>query len=400
MVKIAIIGAGGYAYHLIKRAVELPEKLKLVAVYSNPARDSAGRTFCMEKGIEVLPDIDGLLEYLSGKADVILVPTPINTHAKLSKKCIEAGFAVWLEKPPVATIQEHDELQKFAESKGKCIAVMFQNLYSDIVQTIKADISAGRFGQVKRIKSMACWQRLDDYYGRSNWAGKIRVDGDWVLDGTVNNPLAHMLANELYFASMQPGKMAEPAKVQAELYRGHCIESEDTSSVRIETADKVEILFNASLCSESQTGPLTTIECTKATIEYSNFNEALITLENGKTQRITVNGDQRINMLEKLADSFENKNYLVPLDMCRPFTIAVNGAFESCGTVHAVEEKYLRKYDHGDSIKTVIKGIDHLLRTAHDNAKLFSEVSTPWSKSSKIIEMNGYKKFPSFGFRC
>ena len=38
--------------------------------------------------------------------------------------------------------------------------------------------------------------------------------------------------------------MAEPVTVQAELYHGHDIESEDTSSLRIITADGVEIIFN------------------------------------------------------------------------------------------------------------------------------------------------------------
>jgi predicted dehydrogenase len=269
------------------------------------------------------------------------------------------------------------------------------------VQRLKADIVAGRFGSVKRVKGMAGWQRLDEYYSRSSWAGKLRINGDWILDGTINNPLAHLLANQLYFASMEAGKLAEPVSVQAELYHGHAIESEDTSSLRIQTSDQVEVLFNASLCSELQTGPITTIECENAVVEYVNFNEATITYSDGKTQRLVNENEQRIHMLEKLAQCYnERKPYLVTLGMCRPFTVSVNGAFESCGTVHNVDDKFLLRSEYGDSIKTIIKGIDHLLQIAHDNGKLFSEISTSWSQSSKPLDVQGYAKFPSSGFNC
>ncbi len=99
---------------------------------------------------------------------------------------------------------------------------------------------------------MAGWPRFDTYYNRTEWAGKLHVNGQWVLDGTINNPLAHMLSDELYLASMKPRAMAEPVSVKAELYHGNDIESEDTSSLRIITDKGVEILFNASLCSDAK----------------------------------------------------------------------------------------------------------------------------------------------------
>ena len=58
MIKLAMVGAGGYAYELIKRIVDLPDKIKLVAVTSNPARKSSGRSFCQSKGIAIYDDAD------------------------------------------------------------------------------------------------------------------------------------------------------------------------------------------------------------------------------------------------------------------------------------------------------------------------------------------------------
>ena len=108
MIRIAIIGTGGYAYGLIQDIWKMPEKLQLVAARSNPKRNSQGAKECREKGIPVYDDIDKMLDDMKGKADAIMIPTPINTHFHLAKKCLEAGFDVFLEKPPVATIQQHE----------------------------------------------------------------------------------------------------------------------------------------------------------------------------------------------------------------------------------------------------------------------------------------------------
>ena len=43
MIKLAMIGAGGYAFNLMKWMWEIPDKYQIVAVSSNPARKSPGR---------------------------------------------------------------------------------------------------------------------------------------------------------------------------------------------------------------------------------------------------------------------------------------------------------------------------------------------------------------------
>jgi predicted dehydrogenase len=400
MIKLAMVGAGGYAYELIKRIWDLPDKIKLVAVTSNPTRKSSGRSFCQSKGIPIYDDTDQMIKNVKGIADVIYIPAPIHKHFSLTTKCMDAGFDIFLEKPPVATIQDLDELTRHALKRGKRVPVAFQYLYSEIIQELKKRIVEGRYGKIKRVRGMAGWPRFDTYYNRSEWAGKLRINGEWILDGTINNPLAHMLSDELYLASMKPGAMAEPVSVQAELYHGHDIESEDTSSLRIITDKGVEILFNASLCSDAKIDPSIIIECEKARIEYVGFCKATITLENGEVDHITDDNEKRINMLVKLAEHYESGSpYPVTLETCRPFTLVVNGAFESCGYPHSIGREYLSCREQndpkGDTIKTVIKDIDHVLRVAHEKGILFSEVGAPWAKKSGSFDLRGYKKFPT-----
>ena len=396
MLRVAMVGAGGYAFELIKRMWTTPEKLELVAVTSNPARKTAGAAVCREKGIEVYGFIDELLEKMQGKCEVIFVPTPIHTHGPLTKQCLDAGYDVFMEKPPMATIQDHDDLIAYADKHGTKIAVMFQYLYCSVVQEIKANISAGKYGKVKRVRSLAAWERYDSYYERSSWAGKLRLNGDWVLDGTINNPLAHMLSNSLYLASMDRWQMAEPATVQAELYHGHDIESEDTSSLRVMTTDGVEIVYNATLCADKRVDPLTVVECEKATIEYGVFNRMNITYTDGRTEEIVDDSEQRVYMMERLAEAYENKQpYCGSLEVCRPFTLTVNGAFESSKLTHAIDSKYVKRFEHEDSVKTAVEGLDDLLQAAFEQGKLLSEVGAAWAVKTEPFDLTGYKKFPS-----
>ncbi len=400
MVRLAMIGAGGYAFNLIKWIWDIPDAITLVAVSSNPSRNSPGRTACQEKGIPVYDSPEKLLAGVKGKADVVYVPTPINTHFSLTKKCIEMGFDVFLEKPPVATIQELDELIKFTSQKNKSVPIAFQYLYSSIVQQLKQQIVAGKYGKVKRVKGVAAWPRFDSYYSRSPWAGKLRLDGEWILDGTINNPLAHMLADQMYLASEKPNEMAQPVSVEAELYHGHNIESEDTSSLRIVTDKGVEILFNTTLCPQNKMDTLVTIECERATIKYSAFAKAEIIFADGKVEKIEDNAEKRTVMLKSLAQSYTDKKpYLVTLEMCRPFMLVVNGAFESCGKPHAIDKKFLtysaETESAGQTVKTVINGIDDLLKEADEKGKLFSELGAKWAVKSKKIDLQRYTQFPS-----
>jgi len=97
MIKLAMVGAGGYAYELIKRICDLPDKIKLVAVTSDPARKDSGRSFCQSKGIPIYDDTDEMIKNVKGIADVIYLPVPIHKHFSLTTKCMDAGFDIFLE---------------------------------------------------------------------------------------------------------------------------------------------------------------------------------------------------------------------------------------------------------------------------------------------------------------
>ena len=123
----------------------------------------------------------------------------------------------------------------------------YQWSFSKAIQSLKNDIIKGLFGKPIRLKTLALWPRDDEYYGRNNWAGRIKENqGKWVLDSPMNNAVAHYLHNMFYVLGFEVDSSAVPKQVIAECYRANPIENYDTAVCRILTTDDVEILFYAS----------------------------------------------------------------------------------------------------------------------------------------------------------
>ncbi|MFA5687608.1 MAG: Gfo/Idh/MocA family oxidoreductase [Kiritimatiellales bacterium] len=391
-VKIGVIGCGSYAFQLIKRVLSIPFNCTVTAVTSRDL-DSAGVQYCRERGIHVFQTIDELLNY--GRFDVVMNPTPIHLHASITKQCLAAGFPVWMEKPPVATVQELDELNQFATSVRLPVAVCFNALYAGLVQQLKKELLDGRFGKIRRVKSIGAWIRTDAYFNRNSWAGKIKQGGQWILDGDINNPFAHGLCNNLFFAGAQQNALAEPEIVEAELYRCNDIESEDTSCLRILTRNGIEAMNWFTLGSKTEIPLRTVIETEKALITFSDLKDLKIEFADGRIEMHEAYQENRIEMLQHLCRTVRGEEMLYcDLAMTRPFTVTVNSAFESAGTICTVPEQYLRRINVGDTIQTVIDGIAGIMEQAFEANALFSEINVSWAVQSKKFHTENYKQFP------
>lgn len=397
MIRVAAIGTEGYAYSQLERILSLGDRYQLVGVCGEPFRRDKGYSLCCRNEIPVFDTSDALIDFVRGRAQAVFIFTGIDSHYEYARQCMTEGFEVFLEKPPVPTIQQLNDLIALEERSGRRIAVLFQYLYSRIVQELKKRIVSGEFGKTQRVRSLAAWQRPDEYFRRTNWCGAIKTaQGEWVLDGTLNNPLAHVLSNSLYLASMEPDAMARPLVIQAELYRVHDIESEDTSSTRIVCENGCVITNNATLCSENEVRSETIVECERAVIRYLNFNSALIEYSDGRPRECIEDcSDHRLGMLEDVAVSFEQRlPYKVPLRICRPFTLCVNGAFDSSGQAnHIGPEHVIRNRKDGLSM-TLIRDITPIMQEAHLSSQLLSEARIPWAKGGRPIRMHEYSHFP------
>lgn len=394
---IATIGCCGYAGFLIDRLAELPDDCLLVAVTARPAEFETAQKF-RKQGVAVYASADELFSHLSPvECPAVIIPTSIESHFEYTKKAVECGFHVLLEKPPVATIQDLDRLIDLQRQSGKFIPVNFQYLFSPMTQQLKTRLAWGEFGAVRTVRASALWTRPESYFFRNHWSGCLQTHGHWVLDGTIGNPLAHLLAEALYLATPKPG-MAEPISIQAELYHANEIESEDTSCLRIKTKEQVIIFYCASLCSKEMMPVLCEIETDMAVIRLMDFYRLEIVWRDGRIETTETPDhdnciDRRI-MLKVLIDALiKNERPMITVEECRPYVLALNGAFESSGIPTSISTVEMQPTDQGPVC--CIQGLLELIAKAFREQRLFSEIGAVWARPGAPVELSGYDFFPS-----
>ena len=393
-VKIGVIGCGGYAFQLIIRIQTTPLYGKITTVTSRDI-NSAGANYCRSHGIKVFETVDEMLA--CGDFEVVVNPTPIHLHAEITKQCLDAGFPVWMEKPPVATVQELDDLNLTALVAGLPVAVCFNSLFSFRAQQLKAELIAGKYGKIRRIKSLGAWVRTEAYFRRNSWAGALKHGDRWILDGDINNPFAHVVCNGLFFAGSEQSSLANPVSVQAELYRANQIESEDTSAIRIQTEGGIEILSWLTLACKEELDPVTVIETEKATIKFINLQQVELTFNDGTVEFRDSYKENRLEMIEHLCRTLRGDESLIcSLADTRPFTLTVNAAFESVGTINTIPSDALDcVMVRENERQTAIAGMGKILKQAFEANALFSETGVSWACRSELFNVENYVRFPA-----
>jgi predicted dehydrogenase len=85
--------------------------------------------------------------------DAVMVATPVNTHYTIAKMALQAGKAVFVEKPLTNNSIEADELVALAEEQGVVLMAGHTFIFSPPVRKIKQYIDEGALGQTYFISS-------------------------------------------------------------------------------------------------------------------------------------------------------------------------------------------------------------------------------------------------------
>ncbi|MCS7119922.1 MAG: Gfo/Idh/MocA family oxidoreductase [Nitrososphaerota archaeon] len=398
-VTVAIVGVGGYgAVHVrAARALEGEGLIRISAVvirspekYPREVADFRG------KGVTVYNNFEDLLVGEKGRTEIIALPTAIHQHRDMTIMALEAGFNVLVEKPPAVTIQDLDAMIAAEKRSGRFCAVGFQFQSKTIVRRLKTLICEDGLGEIVSVSAKGKWKRLDSYYTRNTWAGKLMCDGEYVLDGSISNPLAHYLMNSLYLASREWGRAADPIKVRAELYRGHRIEGEDTACLEVEVSGGARIYFYTTLCNPVQSSPAHRIVGTKGVAEWTVGGDAQIIYSDGRRELIREDGkDERVEMFRNIARYVRglDKEINCPLEMTRPFVLAVNGAYESARMIKDIPDRFLIKREESGSISTTIIGIEEIIDKAYESQQMYSDMGVEWAYRTDYFPLKGYRMF-------
>ncbi|WP_051478564.1 DUF6807 family protein, partial [Arthrobacter sp. H5] len=384
--RLALVGVHGYgASHLENIArLEMGHAAELVAV-ADPNPPSPG---VLGGLVQIFEDLDQLLS-AGVSPDVVVIAAPIQAHAPLALAALAAGADVYLEKPPVASMAQFNELLLAAEAAGAAVqtgfqsaAVQtgFQSMGSAALNRIESLIDSVRIGSVQGISAAGTWTRTRGYFKRSRWAGKRTLNGVEVVDGVTTNPLSHAVATALAIAGARTA--ADVASVETDLYRAHEIECDDTSTIRVRTASGTVVTCALTLCSPDQTPPSITIHGTSGSAVLYYTTDKLITT--------TADGDvtehfDRADLLENLLEHRASGAPLISSLKDSGAFMRIMEAVRTAEPPQLIPSEHIQWIGQGDDAHPVIAGISELVRRAGKSQATFSELGAPWARTLPAV---------------
>jgi len=161
-ITIAQLGCGYWGPNLLRNFSSLPNcRVKYVVDASEDRRRFVETNYPLTKALESVDSV-----WADEEVDAVIIATPAGSHFELSKKALQAGKHIFVEKPLATTVAEVDELERIGKEVGKVIMAGHTFIYNSAVRYVKELIDSGELGDLRYIYS----QRLN--------LGRIRSDID------------------------------------------------------------------------------------------------------------------------------------------------------------------------------------------------------------------------------
>jgi predicted dehydrogenase len=163
---VAVVGCGYWGVNYIRILSDLPGARLVAACEPRQERlDEIVRRFPEASGIRSL---DALLE--RDDVDAVVIATAASSHFEVTRRCLEAGKHVLVEKPLATEVAEGAELVRVADDLGLVLMVGHTFVYNPSVARIKAYVDAGTLGSVYYL------------YSRRTNLGPVRQDVNALWD--------------------------------------------------------------------------------------------------------------------------------------------------------------------------------------------------------------------------
>ncbi len=163
---VAVIGCGYWGINYVRVLKELLEVETVVACDERPVRlKQVSETFSDVVTTEHLEDV-----FESDRIQAVIVATPATAHFDVTKRALEAGKHVLVEKPLTTDTAEALELVELADRLGLTMAVGHTFLHNAAVHKMKDYISSGEIGDLHYL------------YSRRTNLGPIRDDVNALWD--------------------------------------------------------------------------------------------------------------------------------------------------------------------------------------------------------------------------
>lgn len=200
-VRIIAIGVGGMGRHHINLLKRVPEA-EIVALV-DPAAASIEAT---RQRFEELADTPAFSDYRQAikevEADAVVIVTPHNEHFDQGMAALDAGLHVLMEKPFVAGSENAEKLVKFAEEKGRHLAVSYQRHLQGHFAYLQEMIAKGELGTIQYVSAYQAQAWL------KGTAGTWRQDPELACGGQLNDSGSHLLDIVLWVTGLEPKEVS------------------------------------------------------------------------------------------------------------------------------------------------------------------------------------------------
>lgn len=390
--RMAQIGVGGFgATHLeCNRMLEREGFATLVAV-ADPSIDRLAeiKTELEGVGIHWHTDYRDMLE--SESLDAISIATPIHLHEAMARETIHRNLFIYLEKPPVPTIQQLEGLIQL--DREERVHVGFQWISSPWIRTLKEWRVKEVLGRLLSVRVSGGWPRPDSYYHRSSWAGRLIEKGHPVFDGPATNALAHFVHNAMYLASPEPEGFDVPEEVTGEFYRMRPIEGYDAASFRGRFSSGVEFVFTAAHCVEQMVPVYLELVGEKGRAWMFGDKGGSVGNDRGLLPPSTPVMHSRQQAFLDFADFVlgRRQRAVTRLQDARGYVLSTHAALVSSGGIRTIPEKYGRRYEKDGNCGYDVPGLAEAVSRSVREGKLLSELGLPWAKKGETVSVHGLR---------
>jgi predicted dehydrogenase len=147
MIRVGLIGYGYASRTFHAPLIEAVPGLELAAVASS----DAAKVHAERPGLAVHADPYDLIA--RAEVDLVVIPTPNDTHHPLARAALLAGRHVVVDKPFTVTLAQGEELVRLAREQGRVLSVFHNRRWDGDFLTLERLVRAGTLGRIAEMAS-------------------------------------------------------------------------------------------------------------------------------------------------------------------------------------------------------------------------------------------------------
>jgi predicted dehydrogenase len=187
---LGVVGLGQRSY--LGDLVHHPGNGSRVVALADPDAQARARTRPRFPGVVTVTESHQPL--LAGGLDAVIITTPDHTHEEIIIDFLQAGVAVFAEKPLAISTQGCDHILEVARESGTRLYVGHNMRHMPVITTMKRLIDEGAIGEVQTIWCRHFVGHGGDYYFKDWHADRSKTTGLLLQKGAHDIDIIHWLA--------------------------------------------------------------------------------------------------------------------------------------------------------------------------------------------------------------